>query len=221
MKKINKLLVILGISLTASCDAAQKVMPTQTIYRFDANRSLELVGYNCEGALWFRDTQRNIFTEVTSQFYRLFTKTYIHPSERYIAITYNDVSGFLISKDYGRTWDRGLFSPGAGASRYGSSSPNKNEVNSFTVINDQGFVLTKEGDIYMSSKPFDAVDPESGQGGKWGKEYASWNSFAGPKAWTIDSDRKNFQDIPNKVPEVKNYTGWDHMRCDMDAGKAG
>lgn len=70
----------------------------------------------------------------------------------------------------------------------------------------------------MSSKPFDAVDPESGQGGKWGEEYASWNSFAGPKAWTIDSDRKNFQGIPNKVPEVKSYTGWDHMRCNPDLG---
>ncbi|EPP1031960.1 T6SS immunity protein Tli3 family protein, partial [Cronobacter turicensis] len=25
--------------------------------------------------------------------------------------------------------------------------------------------------------------------------------------------------LPDNVPEVKNYTGWDHMRCDMDAGR--
>ncbi|ESN10368.1 hypothetical protein L372_02716, partial [Enterobacter sp. MGH 26] len=23
----------------------------------------------------------------------------------------------------------------------------------------------------------------------------------------------------DSVPEVKEYTGWDHMRCDMDAGR--
>ncbi|EPF4548929.1 T6SS immunity protein Tli3 family protein, partial [Klebsiella aerogenes] len=25
--------------------------------------------------------------------------------------------------------------------------------------------------------------------------------------------------LPDRVPEVKGYTGWDHMRCDMDAGR--
>lgn len=30
----------------------------------------------------------------------------------------------------------------------------------------------------------------------------------------------HFQNIPNEVPEVKNYTGWDRMRCDADLGLA-
>ncbi len=32
---------------------------------------------------------------------------------------------------------------------------------------------------------------------------------------------KKYQGLPDKVPEVKGYTGWDHMRCDMDAGRKG
>ncbi|EUM32426.1 hypothetical protein L435_06218, partial [Enterobacter hormaechei] len=31
--------------------------------------------------------------------------------------------------------------------------------------------------------------------------------------------KANWQDLPDSVPEVKGYTGWDHMRCDMDAGR--
>ncbi|KFC99628.1 hypothetical protein GLAD_00034 [Leclercia adecarboxylata ATCC 23216 = NBRC 102595] len=31
--------------------------------------------------------------------------------------------------------------------------------------------------------------------------------------------KRNWQDLPDKVPEVKGYTGWDRMRCDMDAGR--
>ncbi|MEX5411782.1 hypothetical protein [Atlantibacter hermannii] len=26
---------------------------------------------------------------------------------------------------------------------------------------------------------------------------------------------------PDKVPEVKSYTGWEHMQCNMDAGRKG
>ncbi|BDJ91428.1 hypothetical protein FJMB80067_26310 [Enterobacter hormaechei] len=26
-------------------------------------------------------------------------------------------------------------------------------------------------------------------------------------------------DLPDSVPDVKGYTGWDHMQCNMDAGK--
>ncbi len=31
--------------------------------------------------------------------------------------------------------------------------------------------------------------------------------------------KTNWQDLPDKVPEVKDYAGWDRMRCDMDAGR--
>lgn len=110
-----------------------------------------------------------------------------------------------------------------------------------TVVNDQGFILTKWGDLYISSKPFD--DPRLQPGGEgidyvydgekhhlrprnngtndnsyWGRNYTSWASLQGERPWTTFAYETNWQGIPNKVPEVKNYTGWDHMRCDPDLG---
>jgi len=215
-------IILSAFTALSACQAAQQPPPTQVVYRFDDNRFLELTGFNCEGRLQYIDTKRNITTDVYDGYsgYRVYTKIYIHPSERYIVIPeYEDLSTFTISKDYGKTWERARYSPGAGADPYGkriparktasgmevvageNTSPLYEDIISLTVVADQGFVLTKWGDIYMR-----------------GKEYASWNSFAGPERWTIDSDRKNFQGIPNKVPVVKNYTGWDKMRCNPDLG---
>ncbi|CAH3622968.1 hypothetical protein AI2619V1_2476, partial [Enterobacter cloacae] len=109
---------------------------------------------------------------------------------------------------------------------------------SFTVVNDQGFLLTKHR-LYMSSKPFE--DPrilpggpgitytvDDGMGNKVRGKLEPGSS--GP-AWGLDYITKeglhediaqfktNYQDLPDSVPEVKGYTGWDHMRCDMDAGR--
>ncbi|EGO8361173.1 hypothetical protein EYW98_17450 [Escherichia coli] len=262
--KAKRLLIITGASLLIACHAVseRRQPPTQVVYRFDDHRYLELTGFNCEGALWYTDTRKGIHTEVTSQFYRVFTRKYVHPSERYISITYWDVSGFIISKDYGKTWQNARFSPGGGADPYGKKIPERKDsfgitfvagentnplyqdVVSFTVVNDQGFMLTKWGDLYISSKPFDDPRLQPGGGGipytykdvygeqqhdrlmpgtsglNWGEEYTSWNSVDSPDHWSTDAHKPNWQGIPNKVPEVKNYTGWDHMRCDPDLGLA-
>ena len=244
MMLIQRTGIALMAALISACQATPQSPPTQVVYRFDDHRFLELVGYNCEGALWFTDTKLGIHSQVEEQFYRIFTNKYVHPSERYIAITMYEGSGFYISKDYGRTWDMASYAPGSGAVRYGASNPEREDIESFTVVNDQGFMLTKAGDIYMSSKPFD--DPRLSPGGSgiaytfldhrgnlkqdrlmpgnsgldWGREYLSWNSVNSPKPWVIDAFKPNWQNIPNKVPEVKNYTGWDHMRCDPNLGLA-
>ncbi|NMP26441.1 hypothetical protein GW590_06115 [Rahnella sp. SAP-1] len=255
MRLLTKSWLIIGAGLLTSCQAPPKKPPTQVVYRFDDHRYLELTGFGCEGALWYTDTKMGIHTEITSQFYRIFTKKYIHPSERYMAITEFEGSGFLISKDYGRTWDRARFAPGGGADPYGKRIPRRKKQNglvivagedtnpirediiSFTVVNDQGFMLTKWGDIYMSSKPFDDPRLEPGGSGidyissgekhhlfprdvgsRWGKDYLSWVSIQGDKPWKVFAFYENFQGIPNKIPEVKNYRGWDRMRCDPSLG---
>ena len=255
MKTLTILWLIISAGLLTSCQAPPKKPPTQVVYRFDDHRYLELTGFGCEGALWYTDTKMGIHTEITSQFYRIFTKEYIHPSERYMAITEFEGSGFLISKDYGRTWDRARFAPGGGADPYGKriprskkqnglvivagedTNPIREDIISFTVVNDQGFMLTKWGDIYMSSKPFDDPRLEPGGSGidyissgekhhlfprdvgsRWGKDYLSWISIQGEKPWKVFAFYENFQGIPNKIPEVKNYRGWDRMRCDPSLG---
>ncbi|MEI9582342.1 hypothetical protein V5067_24045, partial [Enterobacter asburiae] len=54
-----------------------------------------------------------------------------------------------------------LFSPGENDLN-GMNAPQQEDVLSFTVVNDQGFLQTKHR-LYMSSKPFD--DPRTLPGG--------------------------------------------------------
>lgn len=242
--------MLLIVLLTTGCDQLaagndKKEQPIQVIYRFDDHRYLELEGLHCQGALWYNDTQRNIRTAVVERntpIFRVSTFEYRHPSERYISIPWRDLSGFIISKDYGQTWQGARFVPGGGAKKYGDDHPSREDIASYTVVNDQAFILTKSDDLYISSKPFD--DPRLLPGGEgisytytnpdgktesdritsrnsgqlWGKEYISWNAVAGPEHWSIFARKPNWQNIPNKVPEVKNYPGWDRMQCNPDLG---
>lgn len=231
MKGLCVGIITTAVLFAAACKASEP--PTQVVYRFDDHRYLELKGWDCEGELWYTDTQRGIHTEPVSQFYRIFTEKFEHPSERYIAIPTWDVSGFLVSKDYGQTWHDALFSPGENDLN-GMNAPQQEDVLSFTVVNDQGFLQTKHR-LYMSSKPFD--DPRILPGGpgikyrldtgemdeitpdapgwSWGMVYFTQEGLQGK---TMRREA-NYQNLPDKVPEVKGYTGWDHMRCDMDAGR--
>ncbi|QLK62229.1 hypothetical protein GE278_16240 [Enterobacteriaceae bacterium Kacie_13] len=234
MRLMRIVMMLSTFSVLSACHAASKSPPTQVVYRFDDHRYLELTGFNCEGRLRYIDPQRNINTDVYDGYsgYRVYTKTYIHPSERYIVIPeYEDLSTFTISKDYGQTWERARYSPGGGADPYGKRIPARKtdsglpvvagedtypiyeDVLSLTVVNDQGFIQTKWGDIYMSSKPFNESNTH---GGKWGKDYLSLNAIQEYRS--TFADRKNFQGLPTKVPVVKNYTGWDKMRCNPDLG---
>ncbi|WP_336854955.1 T6SS immunity protein Tli3 family protein [Pseudescherichia vulneris] len=225
-----------GIALTAmlvvaGCQA--KEPPTQVVYRFDDHRYLELKGWDCEGELWYTDTQQRIHSQIFFQFYRIFTRKFVHPSTRYMSIPVWGSDAFRVSKDYGQTWTDALFSPGENEPN-GDSSPPYDDILSFTVVNDQGFLQTKHR-LYMSSKPFDdprlapggpgisytlddgtiqRIDPGS-PGPAWGLDYITKQALKNDTA----KYHTNYQDLPDKVPEVKNYNGWDHMQCDMNAGK--
>ncbi|EMA1866482.1 hypothetical protein SD377_000384, partial [Cronobacter turicensis] len=52
-------------------------------------------------------------------------------------------------------------------------------------------------------------------GWAWGLVYMTKQGLKG----TVQELQSSWQDQPDTVPEVKGYTGWDHMRCDMDAGR--
>ncbi|WP_193158318.1 hypothetical protein [Enterobacter hormaechei] len=99
-------------------------------------------------------------------------------------------------------------------------------------------MLTKHR-LYMSSKPFEdprilpggpgiAYTVDDGMGNKvsdtldprfpgwaWGMVYMTKQGLK----HSTQQFKANWQDLPDSVPEVKEYTGWDHMRCDMDAGR--
>ena len=239
MKGLCSGLTAAAVFIAAGCQA--KEPPTQVVYRFDDHRYLELKGWDCEGELWYVDVKKGIHSQIASQFYRIFTKKFVHPSERYIAIPWwgNVTGGFSVSKDYGQTWVKGGASMSPGENEPdGSNAPYYDDVLSFTVVNDQGFLQTKHR-LYMSSKPFDdprlaaggpgieyTVDDGTGQkvsgkveprspGWPWGMVYMTKQGLEG----STEQLKTNWQNQPDKVPEVKDYTGWDHMRCDMDAGR--
>ncbi|MBS3047221.1 T6SS immunity protein Tli3 family protein [Enterobacter mori] len=229
MKGLYSLLT--ALLLVAGCKASEP--PTQVVYRFDDHRYLELKGWDCEGELWYTDTERGIHSQPFFQFYRIFTKKFEHPSQRYIAVPNWEVDGFMVSKDYGQTWKAVGFSPSGNEPNGDNRAPAEDAV-SFAVVNDQGFLQTKHR-LYMSSKPFD--DPRILPGGpgiqyrldtgemdeitpdapgwSWGMVYFTKEGLQGK----VMRREANYQDLPDKVPEVKGYTGWDHMRCDMDVGK--
>ncbi|WP_327062157.1 hypothetical protein [Leclercia adecarboxylata] len=110
MKGLCTVLAVAAVALAADCMA--KEPPTQVVYRFDDHRYLELKGWDCQGELWYTDTKRGIHSQPYFQFYRIFTRKFIHPSERYISIPNWEVDGFLVSKDYGETWRAVGFAPG-------------------------------------------------------------------------------------------------------------
>ncbi|KZQ66252.1 hypothetical protein A3N62_21420 [Enterobacter kobei] len=229
MKTLCSGIAATAVLMASGCQA--KETPTQVVYRFDDHRYLELKGWDCEGELWYTDTLKRIHSQPYSQFYRIFTKKFIHPSERYIALTSWGGGAFTVSKDFGKTWQLAQFSPGENEPN-GDSSPTYDDVLSLTVVNDQGFLQTKHS-LYMSSKPFDDPrllpsgegihyelpdgvqgDIKPGTGGwSWGMVYMTKQGLKD----TVQTLQTNWQGQPDKVPEVKDYTGWDHMRCDMDA----
>ena len=79
----------------------------QVIYRFDAERYLELQGENCEGLIWYHDQAQNIHTRINKVFFthdRLPKFNYYNPGKGYIAIPTNDMSAVPFSIDGGKTF---------------------------------------------------------------------------------------------------------------------
>lgn len=234
-------LMVLSANGCSSVQLKKREKPVQVVYRFDDHRWLELHGFACEGALWFVDEKRDIRSEITSQFYRIFTHPYINASEQYIAVPWWGSSGMSISRDFGHTWKSATVK-GREDDEAGSDSPEYENIKSLTVVNNQGFLLTKQGHLYMSSYPFD--DPRILPGGagieydvtfrgkvrhyrleprkEWvGGDVSDWGLFyVEPKVLPelIHQYYANFQNLPTRVPEVVGYTGWTHMQCDMKAG---
>lgn len=170
---------------------------TQTVYRFDEHRYLTLTGYGCEGAMNYVDKKRGIDTPMIEQFARVFLPKIIHADNDgdYIFIPYYEPSAFRVSKDHGRTFqDARWVGPAYRAAR----------IESITVVNRQAFVRFKDGRLFMTSKPI---------GQYWGMGVVDpINELPN----LVHSERPEYQGLPTEVPEVKNYQGWDEMRCDPD-----
>ena len=162
---------IIGAISLCIISACTKKTPSQVIYRYDDNRYLELKGYNCEGALWYLDITKNIHKElIDGRFasFRIFSGTYIHPSDKYILIPNWEPTAYLISKDYGQTWQVVTYMASSQSQERNSDGvmrdyPEGKEIKRVVVVNNQAFITTAKGHLYLSSYPFD--DPRLAPGG--------------------------------------------------------
>ncbi|EJB8474045.1 hypothetical protein MW376_004204 [Citrobacter freundii] len=259
MKMGNVVRVIVGVISLCVISGCTKKTPSQIIYRYDDNRYLELKGYNCEGALWYHDIRKNIHKELYDGIFasfRIFSWIYIHPSDKYIFIPEWEPGAYTISKDYGQTWQVATYmSPSQGQEKNSDGNmvdrPEGKEIKRVVVVNNQAFISTAQGHLYMSSYPFD--DPRLAPGGpgidyqffddtyylyRPGKHKSSGKYVDGHtspefpgRAWgtvvfmkaslahLTEGYKANYQNLPDKEPEVVGYKGWTRMRCDMNAGK--
>ncbi|POT29314.1 T6SS immunity protein Tli3 family protein [Citrobacter braakii] len=256
MKMRSMLKIIIGAISLCAVSACTK-SPSQIIYRFDDNRYLELIGYDCEGYVVYHDIKRNIHKSIYSNpIYMVFTGEYIHPSEQYVLVPEWEPGAYKISKDYGQTWQVASYmSPFQGQERNSEGNmvdrPEGKEIKRVVVVNNQAFITTSQNHLYMSSYPFE--DPRLKPGGpgidykffddtyylyrpgkhKSNGEYV--NAHIRPEspgyAWgtvifmkkglnnLVESEKSNYQNLPDKEPEVVGYKGWTRIRCDLDAGK--
>ncbi|HFU1244226.1 TPA: hypothetical protein ACGQVL_004459, partial [Citrobacter braakii] len=168
MKMRSMLKIIIGAISLCAVSACTK-SPSQIIYRFDDNRYLELIGYDCEGYVVYHDIKRNIHKSIYSNpIYMVFTGEYIHPSEQYILVPEWEPGAYKISKDYGQTWQVASYmSPFQGQERNSEGNmvdrPEGKEIKRVVVVNNQAFITTSQNHLYMSSYPFD--DPRLKPGG--------------------------------------------------------
>ena len=217
----------------------------QVIYRYDADRYLELQGENCSGHIWFHDDKNNIHTLIQKRFYTAYDLPkyhYYNPGKQYIAIPTQNLTDFAVSVDGGRHFIIAVVSPMAAVPG--------DEVDFFIGVDDSpiqgiydkprkyntpipisgntGYFVLKNGEVIFGAS-YDYQYINYGQG-------LRYNQFYYPSAAFSDErirDGSNFgaydtlidnQEYKNRVESMKHiqpepYQGWDKIRCEVGAEK--
>jgi hypothetical protein len=189
------ILGVLALSPLNNLRPQKMVAPSQIVYRFDENRYLLLTGYRCEGEVYFIDDKELVYFSIAPHSWRVYTEPYRHPAKNYLSIPYSDLSGIETSIDGGRSFKTIHLRSGHSLGKH--SSPQ------YDVVNDQAFILAKNGELYVSEAPF------------------------GTKLTNMLSKKHQRRDgtilgrsqiIPETIPPIpSDYNGWDKMRCDYYA----
>ncbi|OCG13590.1 hypothetical protein A9G24_07485 [Gilliamella sp. App6-5] len=215
----------------------------QVIYRYDADRYLELQGENCSGLIWYHDDKNNIHTLITSRFYTAYHLpkfNYYNPGKQYIAIPTNDLSDFVFSVDGGRHFIKAMVSPMAAVpgeevdyfigvddspiqAIYDSIVKSNEPI---SVSGNTGYFVLKNGEvIFGASHNYHDFDYENGL---WNFQIF-YPSAAFSDKRVRDGSRfgaykkmLNSKEYQLRVNSIKNlkpepYQGWDKIRCEVGA----
>ena len=217
----------------------------QVIYRYDADRYLELQGENCSGHIWFHDDKNNIHTLIQKRFYTAYDLPkyhYYNPGKQYIAIPTQNLTDFAMSVDGGRHFITARVSPMAAVPgdevdffigvddspiQGIYSEPGKRNA-PITISGNTGYFVLKNGEvIFGASYNYDDID--YGHGLKVYPVYYPSAAFSDERI----RDGSNFgaydrlidnQEYKNRVESIKHiqpepYQGWDKIRCEVGAEK--
>jgi hypothetical protein len=186
---------LLALSPITNLRPQKWVTPSQIVYRFDEHRYLLLTGYRCEGQVYFIDDKELVYFSIAPHSWDVYTEPYRHPAKNYLSIPYSDLSGIETSIDGGRSFKTIHLRSGHSLSHHNSLQ--------YDVVNDQAFILAKNGELYVSEAPF------------------------GTKSWSMSSKKERLEQgailgrsqiIPDSIPPIpSDYNGWDKMRCDYNA----
>jgi hypothetical protein len=105
-----------------------------------------VTGYGCEGAMNYVDEKRNINSTMFPQFARVFLPPITHADDDgdFIFMPYDDGTGFVVSKDHGLTFQD---------ARWVGDGVYAKDIKKITVVHQQAFIETKDGRLFMTSKP--------------------------------------------------------------------
>lgn len=217
----------------------------QVIYRFDADRYLELQGENCSGLIWYHDDKNNIHTLIKERFYTAFHLPkfkYYNPGKQYIAIPTDDLSDFVFSIDGGKHFLEAKVSPmaavpgnevdyfiGVDDSPIQGFYDELGKINTpITISGNTGYFVLKNGEvIFGASYRYHKIDYDRGLSNY--QIYYPSAAFSDEKvregsnfgAYNELIDNKEYQSRVNAIKNIKPepYQGWDKIRCEVGAEK--
>jgi hypothetical protein len=214
----------------------------QVVYRYDAQRYLELQGENCEGLIWYHDDEHNIHTRIDETFYTAYKLpkfAYYNPGKEYIAIPTQDLTAVMFSIDGGRTFIKGTVPSYSAVSgdeveRFigvddepldVSFSDVKNGsikfINTMTISGNTGYFILKNGDVIFGETAFyDNTKFPTRQEFQIQQHPIDNPVKLGGKHWQIYRDPAYIERVEKaKTIQLKPYQNWDRIRCEVGAEK--
>ncbi|OCG17436.1 hypothetical protein A9G09_01475 [Gilliamella sp. wkB292] len=215
----------------------------QVVYRYDAERYLELQGENCEGLIWYHDDKNNIHTRIDETFYtkdKLPKFEYYNPGHAYIAVPTQDLTAVMYSLDGGKTFIKGTVPSYSAVSgdeieRFIGIDDKPLTVNfedihpkdssaynhKITISGNTGYFILKNGDVIFGETVF--FNPHS----DLKQEYQilrhpiqDESVKLGGMYWEIYHDPAYIERVEaSKNIKVEPYQGWDRIRCEIGAEK--
>ncbi|MDF7669685.1 hypothetical protein PT276_00460 [Orbaceae bacterium ESL0721] len=211
----------------------------QVVYRYDADRYLELQGENCEGLIWYHDDANNIHTRIEGAFftaYKFPKFKYYNPGRNYIAIPTQDLTSIMFSVDGGKSFIKGTVPS--------YSAVSGDEIDRFIGVDDEpiqvdakdwvrqrkvttvpgntGYFILNNGDVIFGETAHIYNEDYHSQKQEFRIYSVSdeYIIFGGGVSGLYDKNPAFIERVEKaKTIQIEPYQGWDRLRCVVGAEK--